>query len=1130
MGRACAALVAACAAAFGPAFSAEPPSTEEPSADATPAAAVDFERDIRPIFAAHCGSCHGATKQEGGLRLNAREAAMAGGDSGQKAIVAGDPNASRLLRVVNGQDEELSMPPEGEGQPLDAAQIALVERWIREGAAWPETADGPTTKPDHWAWQKPVKATLPVIQHTDWPRRPLDDFVLARLEAAGLQPAPEADRHTLVRRVYLDLVGLPPTPGQVEAFASDARPDAYERMVDRALDDPGYGERWARVWLDLARYADSKGYGSDPLRTIWRYRDWVIDALNRNEPFDQFTVEQLAGDLLPHPSSDQLLATAFHRNTMANDEGGTDDEEFRVAAVKDRIETTMQVWMGLTMGCAKCHSHKFDPITQREYYQGYAFFDQTEDADRGDEEPKLATPTRLQKQQLADCRARIAALNGQLAAPPAEFVAQVPAWEQSVCDADAAWVVLPPQTATATSGSQLEVLADHSIRAGGAPSENETYDVGFTADLAGISALRLEVLGDDALPEGGPGRGEHGAFVLNEVRLTAGPVDGAPPSGRFVRIELPGAKRMLSLAEVQVFAGDANLAPGGKARQSSTAFDGRPELAIDKNTDGDYQKKSVTHTSEESDPWWEVDLGRTAAVERVAIWNRTDGGLEARLVPMRLLVLDESRQPLRQRTLVEPPKPSVEVKLAEPTEVAWAEATADAEQHDFPVAKAIDGSDKPESGWSSGLGGGKPRVAVFRTRQPIAAATPGPMALRLALVQTKAGQTIGRFRVSVTMAASPPKAIPADVREALAVAPESRSEAAREALAAYAWSQSPDSEALRGQIVALESQVKEIEKEIPSTPILRELPESNRRVTHTMVKGNFRATGDEVTPAVPSAFHAWPEGTPRDRLGLARWLVARDNPLTARVTVNRLWAQLFSVGIVATEEDFGTQGLPPTHPQLLDWLAVDFMDGGWNMKAILREIVCSATYRQSSTPAADALAKDPNNQLLAHGPRQRLEAEMVRDQALAISGLLAQAGRPVRLSAAAAGTMAGRVQRPTHVGDQFGRGSLSTRAVHVLAAHGPLPFHGGLRRAEPRDLHAAPRVDQHAAAGVRDAQRSGVRRSGPGAGAARHGRGRSERRGAGRLCVAAGAGAASGRAAGRAAGRAVSQRAGTLSR
>ena len=405
------------------------------------------------------------------MRLNAHEAAMAGGDSGQKAIVAGDPNASRLLRVVNGQDEELSMPPEGEGRPLDAAQIALVERWIREGAAWPETADGPTTKPDHWAWQKPVKATLPVIQHADWPRRPLDDFVLARLEAAGLQPAPEADRHTLVRRVYLDLVGLPPTPGQVEAFASDARPDAYERMVDRALDDPGYGERWARVWLDLARYADSKGYGSDPLRTIWRYRDWVIDALNRNEPFDQFTVEQLAGDLLPHPSSDQLLATAFHRNTMANDEGGTDDEEFRVAAVKDRIETTMQVWMGLTMGCAKCHSHKFDPITQREYYQGYAFFDQTEDADRGDEEPKLATPTRLQKQQLADCRARIAALNGQLAAPPAEFVAQVPAWEQSVCDADAAWVVLPPQTATATSGSQLEVLADHSIRAGGAERE-----------------------------------------------------------------------------------------------------------------------------------------------------------------------------------------------------------------------------------------------------------------------------------------------------------------------------------------------------------------------------------------------------------------------------------------------------------------------------------------------------------------------------------------------------------------------------------------------------------------------------------------------------------------------------------
>ena len=288
------------------------------------------------------------------------------------------------------------MPPEGDGKPLTPQQIELVRRWIREGAPWPADADAAhDRKHDHWAWQKPVKATAAGdVSDADWPRHPLDYFVLAQARSRRADAhGPEADRYTLVRRVHLDLLGLPPTPGRSRPSCSDARPDAYEQMVDRALADPGYGERWARVWLDLARYADSKGYGSDPLRTIWRYRDWVIDAFNRNLPFDQFTIEQLAGDLLPRSDSpEQLLATAFHRNTMANDEGGTDDEEFRVAAVKDRIETTMQVWMGLTMGCAKCHSHKFDPITQREYYQAYAIFDQTEDADRNDEEPTLPRP------------------------------------------------------------------------------------------------------------------------------------------------------------------------------------------------------------------------------------------------------------------------------------------------------------------------------------------------------------------------------------------------------------------------------------------------------------------------------------------------------------------------------------------------------------------------------------------------------------------------------------------------------------------------------------------------------------------------------------------------------------------
>ncbi len=588
---------------------------DEPAESAEVKPAIDFARDIRPIFAQYCYDCHGPDAQEGGLRLHQRAAATAGGDSGQKAIVPGNPKASRLLAVIDGSDVDLQMPPEGEA--LSAEQIDRITRWITAGAPWPAEADVATEESTHWAWQPPQRAALPVVESSTWPRHPIDFFVVARLEAEGLTPSPEADRYTLARRVYLDLVGLPPSAEQVARFVSDRRADAYERFVDEALADPGFGERWARVWLDLARYADSKGYGSDPLRTIWRYRDWVIQAFNRNLPFDQFTIEQLAGDLLPQPTTDQLLATAFHRNTMANDEGGTDDEEFRVAAVKDRIETTMQVWMGLSFGCAKCHSHKFDPITQREYYQGYAIFNQTADADRGDESPTMKFPTREEQERIAR------------------------------------------------------------------------------------------------------------------------------------------QKRLLSAVDQ----------PGG----TGAAGAGLEMLAIE-------------------------------------------------------------------------------------------------------------------------------------------------------------------FR----------------------------------------------------------KQVEDLENQVAAIPVMRALPADQRRETHTMVKGNFQLQGDKVDPALPAAFHPLSDGASPDRLGLARWLVDANNPLAARVTVNRFWSRLFGRGLVSTEEDFGTQGLPPTHPELLDWLAVEFMKNGWDVKDLLRQIVCTATYRQSSTPSPEVLAQDPNNELLAAGPRFRLEAEMVRDQALAIAGLLSR--------------------------------------------------------------------------------------------------------------------------------------------
>jgi hypothetical protein len=758
---------------------------DEPQAKPAP---VDFVRDIQPILARHCYKCHGPSKQEGGLRLNARDAALAGGDSGQKAIVPSDPKASRLVAAIDGSDDDLKMPPEDGGQPLTASQVVLITRWVREGAIWPADADHPAARLNHWAWQKPRKATLPAVQHADWPRHALDYFVLARLEKSGLAPAPEADRYMLARRVHLDLVGLPPTPQDVEAFVNDTQPGAYAGMVDRALADPGYGERWARVWLDLARYADSKGYGSDPLRTIWRYRDWVIEAFNRNLPYDRFTIEQLAGDLLPQPTPEQILATAFHRNTMANDEGGTDDEEFRVAAVKDRIETTFQVWMGLTMGCAKCHSHKFDPITQREYYQAYALFNQTEDADRGDEEPKVVTPTRLQEQQIADAETLIVAVQRRLATPPANLEAELAQWEQALREREHAWVILEPQTAAANDGANLQTLPDHSLLASGASPDQATYRVEAATDLNAITAFRLEALSDESLPQQGPGR-TNGNFVLNDFRIGAAPRPAGPISGRFVRIEIPGDKKILSLAEVQVFQGPENVAPQGKATQSSTASDGTAALAVDGTTDGIFANKSVTHTNEQTDPWWELDLGRTAAVERIVVWNRTDPGTESRLKDFRVTVLDENRQTLWRRTVAAPPQPSLQLDLAEPAELELTEATADFSQEGWPVDKAIDGDPSAQSGWAVSPQFGKPHYAIFKTKLPVSLA--GPKTLSFTLVQSYGGKhTLGRFRISATTAAAPPRALPQSIHEILAVAAEIRSTEQRAELARYYWVQS----------------------------------------------------------------------------------------------------------------------------------------------------------------------------------------------------------------------------------------------------------------------------------------------------------------------------------------------------
>ncbi len=557
---------------------------------------VDFSSDIQPLLSKNCLACHGldAGSRKADLRLDQRAAAV---DAG--VIVPGEPDESELVARVETSDSILVMPPVDSGHSLTEQEIALFRRWVAEGAEYEE----------HWSFSPPVKVEPPQGEQSDWPASAIDHFVLRRLEDAGLKPRSEADRLTLIRRVSLDLTGLPPTVEEAEAFVADQSPKAYEKVVDRLLASPAYGERWARMWLDLARYADTKGYEKDRHRDIWRYRDWVINAFNDDMPYDQFTIEQLAGDLLPDRTTEQILATAFHRNTMTNEEGGTDNEEFRVAAVKDRVDTTLQVWMGLTMGCAKCHSHKYDPITINDYYSFYAFFNQTQDADA--EAPFYPTPTAEQARQIE----------------------------------------------------------------------------------------------------------------LQQVKLQ--------------------------------------------------------------------ELKSEPETDE------------------------------------------------------------------------------------------------------------------------------------------------------------------AAIKEA-------------------------------------EEALKAIQESIPKTPVMLELAPKKQRLTKLHNRGNFLDQGDEVQPAVLTEFVDAPEEVEPNRLAVAKWLMQADNPLTSRVMVNRLWARLFGVGLVETEEDFGTQGTPPSHPELLDWLAVDFRENGWSMKQLLKTIVMSQTYRQDSETTPELIEADPRNRLLSRGPHFRLPAEVVRDQALAVSGLLTE--------------------------------------------------------------------------------------------------------------------------------------------
>ena len=841
--------------AAAPAPFAPPRSSEEP---------VDFERDVAPLFEAHCSKCHGEAKQRAGLRLDSHAAVLAGSDDGeQRIVIPGEPGESMLYQLVTTTDEDERMPPKG--GPLPPEEQELLRRWIAEGAR--SAADAaPVETETHWAYVPPRRPEYPATQ-IGWARNEIDIFVLRRLEGEGILPAPEADRATLARRAALDLTGLPPSLAELDAFLADDATDAFDRYVDRLLASPHYGERMARPWLDLARYADTNGYEKDDRRTMWRWRDWVIDAFNADMPFDEFTIRQLAGDLLPDATLEDRIATGFHRNTMVNAEGGVDPEEYRVAAVLDRVNTTSTVWLGTTMACVQCHAHKYDPFTQREYYQLFAYFNSTADAGPG-VGPRIDAPTAEEREAEALAAAEEARLQARLTEWTPGLQAELVAFRgrgrfatnhdgfndgSGVDGGDTnATVVVRPQRASAENGSTLTLdrEANLVVASGELPAE-DAYVLEFELTDAALKTLTLDVLTDEALEGDGPGRPSHGNFVLSEV--TAELREG-------------GATRALSFARA----------------------------------------------------------------------------------------------------------------LADHHQVG---------QPDWPPSGAIDGD--PRTGWAVGGGTGRPHRLVLQLSEPLRA--PGAMLVVRLDQQYGHQHLIARLRAQLTdqYPSGDNVVVPPDVAEWLTAFESFGPEDPRRAgLREWFNAHAPSLANERERLAELRARPKP-----PTALVMQELDEP--RATHLLQRGSFLSPGDVVTHGVPSVLHEFPADAPPNRLGLARWLVAPENPLTARVTVNRLWEQVFGRGLVATSDDFGTQGEPPSHPDLLDWLALQLIEDGWSLKQTLRRIVTSATYRQSARVSPELLERDPDNVLLARSPRYRVEAEMVRDIALTASGLLSpQLGGP----------------------------------------------------------------------------------------------------------------------------------------
>lgn len=812
-------------------------------------AEVDFEKDVRPILAEKCLLCHGPDDEKGGLRLTGIDFAARELDSGEFGIVPGKPEASAVIDRIHAEDPDDIMPPPDKAEPLTAAEKETLRTWIAEGAEWPK----------HWAYTELDKPASPAVKNADWVKSPIDAFVLARLEEEGIAPSPEADSVSLIRRLYFDLIGLPPTPQETDRYRKALETEgeaALSRLIDDLLASDHFGERWGRHWLDKARYADSDGYEKDNNRPdAWRYRDWVIDAINDDLPFDQFTIQQFAGDLLEDPAPEQLLATAFNRQTLTNTEGGTDKEQWRVAAVMDRVETMGAVWMGLTLTCARCHTHKYDEITQAEYYQLFAYFNNGDEANAKvieSEEAwaKYETAMLAHREHLDKARASATAARRDLENRMLEWEARAQAWiEEGKATEKPEFVAVKPEKVTGPKGVTFKIDDSGAVLVGGTNPNEANYTLTGTLPAGTITGIRLEALTDDSLGGKGPGRMARGNFVLGNLVFS---VKGY-------------AYNPLVFSEAK-----ADFAQGG--------FDPNQVISPD----------------------------------------------------------------------------------------------------------AVSGKDR--KGWAVSPKQGENHEVVFALGQPVILKK--PTEFTLVLNQNYGGQhTLGKFRISA-LTTPTEMVVPKAQRHTLQKAPDQRT--AEEQADLLAWFGRIDE-----KTAPLLAEVKAIEAKLPKKPemdvrVIRERS-GDRRDTHVFRRGEFKQPTDQVEAGtlsvLPPVEHRGKEG---DRLDLARWLVGGENPLPPRVVTNEIWANLFGAGIVATLNDFGVRGDRPSHPELLDWIAAEFIANGWSRKKLIKTIVMSNTYRQSSDHRPELETIDPKNFLLARQNRFRVEAEIVRDISLAAAGLLSE--------------------------------------------------------------------------------------------------------------------------------------------